>query len=340
MVAGRVREAIARPRHRLDRLGIERAVGIREVIDRHPEALLEHLTRADGFLEHPRRALTREERVGPRVRAHGDAAALHLGEHRPGQRLEAVEPVGVDRQPLLERREHPGELLLAEGREEEAQGAERLAERARRQGPLRRHHAELDQHLARGRPVAGEQEVEAIVVERRRAIDPVRHDEDGGGDPLALEDGIRVLVHVAIAVIERDGGGGRPERPARLELRAQLVERDEPEAPAHPVELALEHPAAHEHRRDDRRSARTAVVDDTVIADDQRQPARARHELDEPIGAGRPQHERQSRLEIGAPHPGHRAPIPSPTAMRCATASGSTRRAVRRAARFASIARR
>src|SRR5437588_4096812 len=54
VVAGRVREAIARARHRLDRLGVERAVGIREVIDPCLEPVFQSLARADGLLEHPR----------------------------------------------------------------------------------------------------------------------------------------------------------------------------------------------------------------------------------------------------------------------------------------------
>ena len=208
------------------------------------------------------------------MRPDGDACAGHLGHHLPGHGQQLV---GVRRRDALpgEGLQHALELGCGQGYEERPHRLERVPSLSRAEGLYSRSREAQARHEARepaGSPglleQPGQRKVQPVMGVQPRGADEVRDHEDGGGDSLLPEKGERVLVDVAVAVIESDRGQRPGRRGSGFEVVPQLVQRDEAMEAPDAVELSLQRARADQHRGDGGAAA-GAVVDDLVITQDQ-----------------------------------------------------------------------
>ena len=145
------------------------------------------------------------------------------------------------------------------------------------------------------------------------SADEIRHDEDTRRDPFPLQDRKRVLVNVAIAVVERHRGHRLVEAPAAGEVLADLVEGDEREMAADAVEVPLEHPAADEHARHLSVCSGAEALDHAVVAEDERPLGPAGQRRRKTVVVRARNRRREHRFETPAPlDRGSRPELPAP----------------------------
>ena len=134
--------------------------------------------------------------------------------------------------------------------------------------------AEQAEHLrARVVPAAerlGDEVIELVVNLPCRPSHEIRDDEHRARNALALQDGQRQLVDIAIAIVEGDGGDRFLERLSVEQPLADVVERHEAERASKAVEMLLEHLDAGQHARHLALRLGVEVLDDAVVADDER----------------------------------------------------------------------
>jgi hypothetical protein len=150
--------------------------------------------------------------------------------------------------------------------------------------------AEQAEQLASGIVPRGEglrhEAVEPVVDLPERLPDKVGHNENSSRNPSTLEHRERLLVHVPVPIVERHGSHRLRERSPTGDALADLVQTHESEVAADPVDVPLEHRAAHEHagHLGPRRSLE--VVDHPVVTEDQWRHGPSRHHRCRPASDG------------------------------------------------------
>src|SRR5687768_2015987 len=118
--------------------------------------------------------------------------------------------------------------------------------------------------------------IELVVGLPARPIDEIGHDEHRRGYALTAQVRERVLIHIAISVIERDRRNRIIERCSAGQAIADVVERYEAETFTDRLDVPLEHFLADEHARVFNLRRRREIGDDTVVPENQRAPLLAR----------------------------------------------------------------